>query len=244
MFRSHRSDPDPTIVATLRTRLDSIALTTRADAPAFDRGSSAGGSPARHRPVSEPSRPADALDLAASARPARRRRAPARDDAAVGRRGPRRIVRAMTTEAGRRRARRTSGGIAQLPWRTVRNPYRPIEILSADEVETLHRASLRILAEIGVEVLGDRAHRPARAERRAPSTARRRNVRLDPGHVEELVALAPSTFRLHARNPERRVLTFGDGHVVFSSSAGRRSSPTSTAAGGRATTPTSSTTSA
>jgi hypothetical protein len=36
MFRSHRSDPDPTIVATLRTRLDSIALTTRADATAFD----------------------------------------------------------------------------------------------------------------------------------------------------------------------------------------------------------------
>ena len=63
----------------------------------------------------------------------------------------------MTTEAGRRRPRRTSGGIAQLPWRTVRNPYRPVEILSADEVETLHLASLRILAEIGVEVLGDRA---------------------------------------------------------------------------------------
>jgi hypothetical protein len=36
MFRRHRSDPDPTIAATLRSRLDSIALTTRADAPAFD----------------------------------------------------------------------------------------------------------------------------------------------------------------------------------------------------------------
>ena len=36
MFRRHRSDPDPTIAATLRTRLDSIALTTRADTAAFD----------------------------------------------------------------------------------------------------------------------------------------------------------------------------------------------------------------
>ena len=124
----------------------------------------------------------------------------------------------MTTEPGRRRTRRTTGGIAQLPWRTVHNPYRPIEILSADEVEVLHRASLRILAEIGVEVLGDRAldllGRGGAVVDRA-----RRNVRLDPDQVEELVALAPSSFALHARNPERSV-RLGDGHVVFSSVGG------------------------
>jgi trimethylamine---corrinoid protein Co-methyltransferase len=124
----------------------------------------------------------------------------------------------MTTEAGRRRARRTTGGVAQLPWRTVRNPYRPIEILSADEVEILHRASLRILAEIGVEVLGDRAL--DLLERNGAIVDRaRRNVRLDPGQVEELVARAPSAFGLHARNPERNV-RLGDGHVVFSSVGG------------------------
>src|SRR5262245_58892571 len=124
----------------------------------------------------------------------------------------------MTTEAGRRRPRRTSGGIAQLPWRTVRNPYTPIEILSADEVETLHRASLRILAEIGVEVLGDRAIDLLES---AGATVNRwtRRVTLDPAHVEELVATAPSTFRLHARNPAKS-LTFGDRHVVFSAVGG------------------------
>ena len=124
----------------------------------------------------------------------------------------------MTTEAGRRRPRRTSGGIPQLPWRTVRNPYRPVEILSADEVETLHRASLRILSEIGVELLGDRAIDLLAA---AGATVDRdtRRVRLDPAHVEELVAKAPSTFRLHARNPAKS-LTFGDGHVVFSAVGG------------------------
>jgi hypothetical protein len=36
MFRRHRTDPDPTVAATLRSRLDSIALTTRADTAAFD----------------------------------------------------------------------------------------------------------------------------------------------------------------------------------------------------------------
>jgi trimethylamine--corrinoid protein Co-methyltransferase len=124
----------------------------------------------------------------------------------------------MTIEAGRRRPRRTSGGIAQLPWRTIRNPYRPVEILSADEVETLHRASLRILSEIGVEVLGDRAI-DLLAGAGATVDRETRRIRLDPAHVEELVALAPSTFRLHARNPAKS-LTFGDRHVVFSAVGG------------------------
>jgi trimethylamine--corrinoid protein Co-methyltransferase len=124
----------------------------------------------------------------------------------------------MTTEAGRRRPRRTSGGVPQLPWRTIRNPYRPVEILSADEVETLHRASLRILAEIGVEVLGDRAI-DLLAGAGATVDRETRRVRLDPAHVEELVSKAPSTFRLHARNPAKS-LTFGDRHVVFSAVGG------------------------
>ena len=125
----------------------------------------------------------------------------------------------MTTDGSRRRGtRRTAGGIAQLPWRTVRNPYRPVEILDADAVETLHRASLRILSEIGVEVLGDRAvDLLARAGARVDRANRR--VRLDPDQVEELVALAPSSFVVHARNPARSVM-IGDGHVVFCSVGG------------------------
>ena len=123
----------------------------------------------------------------------------------------------MTTdgshEAHRRRPRRVGGGIAQVPWRRLVNPYRPIEILSADQVEAVHGASLRILAEIGMEVLGDRALDAfARAGARVDRLSR--SVRLDPAHVEALVALAPRTFTLHARNPERDVI-FGEDHVVF-----------------------------
>ena len=98
------------------------------------------------------------------------------------------------------------------------NPYRPIEILSADQVETLHQASLRILAEIGVEVLGDRAIDILRRAG-ARVDGERRTVRLDPAQVEELVAQAPTAFRLHARNLQRG-LAFGDRHVVFSSVGG------------------------
>jgi len=54
----------------------------------------------------------------------------------------------VTAEAVRRRPRRTAGGIPQLPFRRLVNPFRPLEVLSADAVEEIHRASLRILSEI------------------------------------------------------------------------------------------------
>ena len=121
-------------------------------------------------------------------------------------------------EAHRRRARRTSTTIEQVPWRRLTNPFRAVEILSADQVEAIHRASLRILAEIGFEVLGDRVLDAfARAGARVDRLERR--IRLDPGQVEELVATAPRQFRLHARNPERDVI-FGEGHLVFSAVGG------------------------
>jgi trimethylamine--corrinoid protein Co-methyltransferase len=100
----------------------------------------------------------------------------------------------------------------------VTNPYAPVEILSADEVESLHRASLTILQDIGVEVLGDRALDLLVAGSAAVDRTSRR-VRLDPAQVDELVALAPSSFRLHARNPARDVV-IGDRHVVFASVGG------------------------
>src|SRR3954453_6551703 len=103
-------------------------------------------------------------------------------------------------EAHRRRARRVAGRIPQVPWRRLVNPFRPVELLSPDQVEAIHGASLRILSEIGMEVLGDRpldlfAHAGAQVDRPP------RRVRIDPDQVEALVALAPSEFRLHARNP-------------------------------------------
>ena len=124
----------------------------------------------------------------------------------------------MTTDGPRRRPRRVSGGIAQLPWRSVINPFRPVEILTAEQVELIHRASLRILREIGFEVLGDQALDLFEAAG-ATVDRSRRSVRLDDAQVEALVAQAPAEFRLHARNPERDV-TLGGSHVVFSSVGG------------------------
>ena len=126
----------------------------------------------------------------------------------------------MTVEpvAHRRHRRRTGSGIPQLPFRTLINPFTPLEVLSADHVEEIHRTSLRILSEVGVEVLGDRAiDRLAAAGANVDRSNRR--VRLDPGLVEDLITTAPPEFTLHARNPERNVI-LGGRHLVFSSVGG------------------------
>ena len=112
-----------------------------------------------------------------------------------------------------RHARRVSTGIGQLPWRRLVNPYRPVEILSADAIEAIHRSSLRILAEIGLEVLGDRALE-ALASAGAAVERETRRVRLDPAHVEELISTAPSEFTVHARNRSKDVV-FGGANLVF-----------------------------
>jgi len=122
------------------------------------------------------------------------------------------------SDGPRRRPRRAAPGIVQLPWRRLVNPFRPVEILSEDHLEAIHLASLRILAEIGLEVLGDRAL-DAFAAAGATVDRLSRNVRLDPAQVESLIATAPAEFELHARNPARNVV-FGGTNLVFGAVGG------------------------
>jgi trimethylamine---corrinoid protein Co-methyltransferase len=106
--------------------------------------------------------------------------------------------------AGRRPRRERSTGFTQAPARHLRNPYPPFEILSADQIESIHQASLRVLAEIGVNFLLPEAAdilKRAGAELDPDGT----RVRFDPSFVEQRIRTAPSRFTLHARNPERNV---------------------------------------
>ncbi len=121
----------------------------------------------------------------------------------------------MARDASRRSRRQARGGpgLKQLPWRQVRNPYSPIEVLSADQIEAIHDASMTVLEEIGMDFLHPQALAILdRAGAQVESGTQR--VRFDRGLVEEAVAKAPSQFTLHARNPEHNVV-IGGNHIVF-----------------------------
>ncbi|MGA9367603.1 MAG: trimethylamine methyltransferase family protein, partial [Steroidobacteraceae bacterium] len=94
-------------------------------------------------------------------------------------------------EGGRgRRAAPTH--LRQLPWRTVRNPYAPMEVLTADQLEAIHLTSLRILEELGVELRSPAAcdiMRTAGAQVDATGM-----VRIDRALVERALATAPRSF--------------------------------------------------
>jgi len=110
---------------------------------------------------------------------------------------------------GRHRGAGRGQGIEQPAWRQPRNPYRPVEIVSADELEAIHKASLTILRDIGMEILDDEARailRDAGAEVDEDTL----RVRMDPALVDQAVATAPDRFTVHARNPERSLEVGGD----------------------------------
>ena len=99
------------------------------------------------------------------------------------------MARATRTTSRRRggsraeRAERGGGGLSQLPRRRLSNPYRPIEVLGAEEIAAIHETSLRILEEIGMDFLhpeGLAILRQAGAEV-TPGSER---VRLDRGLVD------------------------------------------------------------
>jgi trimethylamine--corrinoid protein Co-methyltransferase len=117
-----------------------------------------------------------------------------------------------TARPGGRRARGLDRAAAasrqgEPAWRHWTNPYRPIEILDAEQVEAIHRASMKILSETGLRVLSEEAREIyARAGAIVCEDA---ILRFDPEQILELIAAAPSEVSLAARNPDRSVVAGG-----------------------------------
>jgi trimethylamine--corrinoid protein Co-methyltransferase len=116
-----------------------------------------------------------------------------------------------------RRPRREGGGrrgggsgrapVPQLPRRKLKRLFPPMQIVSADELESIHHASLRVLSEIGMDFTLPEARDMLK---KAGATVEGERVRFDPAMVEELIASAPSEFTFHARNPENNQQIGGD----------------------------------
>jgi len=120
-------------------------------------------------------------------------------------------------KGSRRRVKRDAAAVRQLPWLSVENPYAPIEVLRADQIEKIHEASLQLLEEIGIDFLLDEAVEILRAAGAAVERGSQR-VRMDRGFVLDQLAHAPPRFTLHARNPAHDLIVGGN-HVNFAAIA-------------------------
>jgi len=114
-------------------------------------------------------------------------------------------------DGARRAAAGTRPAIPQLPRRKVARAFPPMEIVSADEIEAIHRASLQVLAEIGMDFTLPEARDLLRT---AGADVQGERVRFDPAMIEDLMASAPSQFTFHARNPQNSQ-TVGGPHMMF-----------------------------
>ncbi|WP_370401065.1 trimethylamine methyltransferase family protein [Sulfitobacter sp. JB4-11] len=109
------------------------------------------------------------------------------------------------------RARRGAAVIEQMPWNPPVNIDRPTEPLSEEGVEAIHDGAMRILEEIGIEVLNTEAYGILK---KAGCTASGDNIRMDRDFVMEWIGKAPSEFVLTPRNPDRKI-TIGGRNLVF-----------------------------
>ncbi|MCP4877422.1 MAG: trimethylamine methyltransferase family protein [Gammaproteobacteria bacterium] len=124
--------------------------------------------------------------------------------------------RRSSTRDSRRSERKQ--GFAQLPFAPLSNPYPPMEILSADQLETIHQASLKILRDIGLRVESPTALKLL-TDLRADVDHDNAHVRFEPALIEELLQGLPSEFTIHARNPQKTV-RMGGNSIVFASVCG------------------------
>ncbi len=111
------------------------------------------------------------------------------------------------------RRQRPESPLLQLPFHPLNNPFPPLEILSPEQLEQIHRASMRILEEIGLEFWDDETlDLWQKAGAKVDHAARR--VWLDRGLILQTSATAPPTFTWRARNPAHDV-PIGGNSIAF-----------------------------
>jgi trimethylamine---corrinoid protein Co-methyltransferase len=111
---------------------------------------------------------------------------------------------------------RVSGAINQPPFRQLHRPYRPIEVISADQVEAIHHAGLEVLADTGMRVLEQEAKS---IFAKAGADVIGDMVRFDPALIMQALKTVPQRFTLAARDPAFNIELGGDA-LIFASVGG------------------------
>jgi trimethylamine---corrinoid protein Co-methyltransferase len=118
------------------------------------------------------------------------------------------------TDGGRRRKGGRAGGPPksnlpeQRPWKQPKMRLGYSEVLSEDEIESIHEASLTILERIGMEFLDPESRSIIKAAGAEVDESNGR-VRFPRELVLSSIATAPSEYTLHSWNPERNVQVGG-----------------------------------
>lgn len=97
------------------------------------------------------------------------------------------------------------------------NPYAPITVLSDDDLDLIHDGAMRILEEIGLHVMNEKALALYEADG-ATVDWDTQHVLLDRTIVMKRLATVPSEFTMHARNSDRNRLV-GRNAINFTSVA-------------------------
>jgi trimethylamine--corrinoid protein Co-methyltransferase len=117
-----------------------------------------------------------------------------------------------------RRKQRSESPLLKLPFRQLRNPLPPLEIINREQIEKLHEASMRILEEIGLDFL-DAESLDLWQKAGAKVDHQAQHVWLDRGLILEAVAKAPPAFHWLARNPAKSVFV-GENSITFAPQGG------------------------
>ncbi len=119
-------------------------------------------------------------------------------------------------ERERRRARPPAAVVSErrsLRYRSLENPFAPLELLSADEVAHLHGSALELLRQHGIRVLLPEARDILRGAG-ALVDDESQLVQFEAELVERAIGSAPTSLELIGRSPERTV-TLGGRHLAL-----------------------------
>lgn len=103
-------------------------------------------------------------------------------------------------------------------YRAPVNPYPPIEILTEEQIQCIHHASLKVIEDTGMRVLNDEGRQILRAAG-AEVNDDTMMVKMDRELLMDSVRKAPSTISFQHRNGKRNN-TAGNGGVIFSAVGG------------------------
>ncbi len=117
----------------------------------------------------------------------------------------------MSIQRRGRRADAAHTPIRQLPFQQPRMTLDRTRILSDDQVEAIHRQSLKVLEELGMDILLPEARDILE---KAGARVIGERVRIGRDIVEEALKTPPAEFTFHARNPAHDLHIGGD-RIVF-----------------------------